>query len=218
MAYRAVIFDFDYTLGDSTEGIVESANYGLAATGHKAASRESIRRTIGLSLKETYAVLTGDGSGENAALFERCFKERADQVMVENSQLYPGALEVLSCLKEQGIRTGIVTTKFHYRIDAIMEKCQGTPYIDAVVGGEDVKSPKPDPEGVLSLLDLWGLQRAEVLYVGDSLVDARTAQAAGVAFAGVTTGTTTKEELEQYPGIGVYRNLEELGKLFSRFA
>lgn len=210
MKYQAVIFDFDYTLGDSTEGIVESANYGLAATGHAAAPRERIRKTIGLSLKETYRVLTGDDSEEKAALFDKRFKEKADHVMVENSVLYAGAVGLLSALKERGIRVGIVTTKYHYRIDAIMEKCHGTAYIDLVVGGEDVKAPKPDPEGVLLALDLWKLPKEEVLYVGDSLVDAETAERAGVDFAGVATGTTGKEELEQYPCIGVYENLEGL--------
>ncbi|MCI9530341.1 MAG: HAD-IA family hydrolase [Lachnospiraceae bacterium] len=210
MGYQAVIFDFDYTLGDSTEGIIESANYGLKAAGQEEAGREAIRKTIGLSLKEAYVALTGDGSEEKAALFDRCFKEKADQVMVQNSRLYPGVLALLGRLKQQGIRIGIVTTKFHYRIDAILEKCQGAAYIDSIVGGEDVSSPKPDPEGVLSLLGLWGLKGEEVLYVGDSVVDAKTAQAAGVAFAGVTTGTTAEEELRQYPCVGVYHDLGEL--------
>ncbi len=209
MKYQAVIFDFDYTLGDSTDGIVESANYGLRATGHKEALREEIRKTIGLSLKETYVALTGDVSEEKAALFDKCFKEKADQVMVASSQLYPGVLETLRSLKEQGVRTGIVTTKFHYRIDAILEKCHGTAYIDSVVGGEDVKTPKPDPEGVLSLLGSWGLRKDEALYVGDSIVDAKTAQAAGVDFAGVTTGTTGREELGRYPCVGIYGSLGE---------
>ena len=130
--------------------------------------------------------------------------------MVQNSRLYPGVLALLGRLKQQGIRIGIVTTKFHYRIDAILEKCQGAAYIDSIVGGEDVSSPKPDPEGVLSLLGLWGLKGEEVLYVGDSVVDAKTAQAAGVAFAGVTTGTTAEEELRKYPCVGVYHDLGEL--------
>ena len=210
LRYRAVIFDFDYTLGDSTEGIIESANYGLEAAGHKAASRERIRKTIGLSLRETYRVLTGDGSEEKAEVFDKYFKEKADHVMVENTTLYQGAIQLLSALKEQGVQVGIVTTKYHYRIDAIMEKCHGTEYIDLIVGGEDVKVPKPDPEGGLLALDLWKLPKEEVLYVGDSLVDAMTAERAGVDFAGVTTGTTRREELEQYPCVGVYGDLDGL--------
>lgn len=81
-----------------------------------------------------------------------------------------------------------------------------------IVGGDEVKYPKPDPQGVFHVLGEWDLSKDEVLYVGDSLVDARTAQAAGVDFAGVTTGTTGKDEMEQYPHVGVFAGLGELNE------
>ena len=59
MKYKAVIFDFDYTLGDCTEGIAASVNHGLKKMGYEAGELEDIRKTIGLSLKETFACLTG---------------------------------------------------------------------------------------------------------------------------------------------------------------
>lgn len=68
MQYQAVIFDFDYTLGDSTEGIITSANYALEKMGCKSAEREAIRRTIGLSLQETYIALTGDKQTEKGGV------------------------------------------------------------------------------------------------------------------------------------------------------
>ena len=52
MKYKAVIFDFDYTLGDCTEGIAASVNHGLKKLGYEAGELEDIRKTIGLSLKE----------------------------------------------------------------------------------------------------------------------------------------------------------------------
>ena len=51
MKYKAVIFDFDYTLGDCTEGIAASVNHGLKKMGYEAGELEDIRKTIGLSLK-----------------------------------------------------------------------------------------------------------------------------------------------------------------------
>ena len=77
-----------------------------------------------------------------------------------------------------------------------------------IVGGEDVKAAKPDPEGLL-----WAIERAsgggksEVLYVGDSVVDAATAQAAGTDFAGVLHGMTTREELDAYPHVAIVDDL-----------
>lgn len=210
MKYQAVIFDFDYTLGDGTEGIVASVNYGLAKLGAPLASREAIRKTIGLSLEETYRTLTGEESEQQAKAFAGYFKEKADLVMVENTSLFPGTVDVLRELRNQKVKIGIVTTKYHYRMDAILKSCQAQEYFDMIVGGEDVKHPKPDPEGIFMVLDTWKLSKEQVLYVGDSVVDGQAAEAAGVDFAGVATGTTSREALERYEHVGVYENLEEL--------
>ena len=51
---KAVIFDFDYTLGDSSNGIALSINYALERLGYEAQKMDAIRKTIGLSLKETF--------------------------------------------------------------------------------------------------------------------------------------------------------------------
>ena len=58
------------------------------------------------------------------------------------------------------------------------------------MGGEDVKAPKPSPEGVLFALEHLGSTPEETLYIGDSTVDAETARNAGVDFAGVLNGMT----------------------------
>lgn len=210
MQYKAVIFDFDYTLGDSTNGIIASANYALEKMGYKQAERESIRKTIGLSLPETYVALTGDKKPEKGEEFRSYFVEKADEIMTDNSELYPDAKKVLDFLKQNGIKVAVVTTKFDYRIEGILEKCHAKEYVEMIVGGNNVANPKPDPEGVLKVLKEWNLDKSEVLYVGDSLVDAKTAEHAGVPFAGVTTGTTTIEDFRDYDNVGIFQNLSEL--------
>ena len=68
-----------------------------------------------------------------------------------------------------------------------------------IVGGEDVKTAKPSPEGLLFAMQRLGCSKEETLYIGDSTVDAETAQAGGTDFAGILHGATTREELEAYP-------------------
>lgn len=210
MQYKAVIFDFDYTLGDSTEGIISSANYALEKMGYEPAEREEIRKTIGLSLPETYAALTGDRKPEKGEEFRSYFVEKADEIMTGSSDLYPDAREILEYLKQEGVKVAVVTTKFDYRIEGILEKCHAQEYVEMIVGGNNVANPKPDREGTLLVLQKWNLAKGEVLYVGDSLVDAKTAKSAGVPFAGVTTGTTTAEDFKEYDCVGVFENLSEL--------
>ena len=208
--YHAVVFDFDYTLGDSTDGIVISANYALDQLGLVEKSVAEIRKTIGLSLRDTYFALTGKSNLKEAALFTRYFREKADQVMTAHTQLYSGVRDSLIHLRDAGFKTGIVTTKFHYRIEQILLKFDALDMVDFIVGAEDVKIEKPDPEGLLWVIEHLKLKNEEVLYVGDSLVDVRTAQNAGVDFAGVMTGTTTREEFLGYPYLYIGENIGEI--------
>lgn len=213
--YKAYIFDFDYTLGDSTNGIVQSVLYALSQLQEEPKATEEIRKTIGLSLKETYFTLTNSRNEEKAKLFATYFKEKADEVMVASTQIYEPVKQVFAALMEKGCKIGIVTTKFHYRIDAILTKFNMTDMVDMIVGGEDVKAPKPDPEGLLFAIKQLGLNQADVLYVGDSVVDAKTAEAAGVDFAGVLTGTTSADDFAKYRNVcivddlyGIQKNIE----------
>ncbi|MBE5868334.1 MAG: HAD family hydrolase [Lachnospiraceae bacterium] len=196
--FKAIIFDFDYTLGDSTKGIVLSVNYALEQLGYVEKQTTDIKRTIGLSLKDTYTTLTKNEDVDMALQFAALFKEKADEVMVESTLLYEGVKEVLEQLKTQGYKIAIVTTKFHYRIRQILEKFSASELIDFIVGAEDVKIEKPDPEGLLWAIRNLDVGKNEVLYVGDSIVDAKTAENAKVSFAAVLSGTTTCKEFEQY--------------------
>ena len=196
---KAVVFDFDYTLGDSTNGIALSINYALEKLGHPHSDVESIRKTIGLPLKKAYVILTGNTDAQRAEQFTLYFKEKADHVMTDNTVLYEGVPQTLAKLRADHCKTAIVTTKFRYRITAILKKYNAEALFDAVVGSEDVKVEKPDPEGLLWTIEHLGLEKEDVLYVGDSLVDAKTAENAGVRFAAVLTGTTTEADFAAHP-------------------
>ena len=213
MKYRAVLFDFDYTLGDSTKGIVLSANAALQRMGLEAQSEEAIRRTVGLSLRDTYRALTGDENPQAADSFAAFFREKADQVMAESAVLYPSVPPLLKALRSQGLRTGVVTTKFRYRILQILGKYGLTDALDCIVGAEDVKEEKPSPEGILLALERLGMRKEEILYVGDSAVDAAAAERAGGAFAGVLTGTTPEEALRGRTCVWIGKEVGEIGKL-----
>ncbi len=207
---RALIFDFDYTLGDTTEGILTCISWGLARLGFPPAPREEMRRTIGLSLGPTLERLTGCADAEKAREFTRAFMEKADQVMVDSAQLYPDTLPVLESLRARGVRTAIVTTKASFRIRAILEKFHAVSLVDAIVGSDMVEREKPHPEPLFMALGMLGAEPGEALYVGDSPVDAECAARAGVPFAGVLTGTAGREELEAFPHVCVAESLAEI--------
>lgn len=213
---RAVIFDFDYTLGDSSTGIIECANYALHALGIPTATDDHICRTIGLSLWETYRELAGGAFAEEQGVeFIRLFVERADQVMVDQTRIYEPVPKVFRYLKENGYHLGIVSTKFRFRIDALLERDGLKKSVDLVIGGEDVMLPKPDPEGLNKALDVFEISLEECLYVGDSVIDAETARRAGTHFIPVLTGVTEAEAFDPFhPGV-VMKSLSELPRILS---
>ena len=147
--YKALVFDFDFTLGDSAAGIAASINYALGRLGYPEKEMEAIKKTIGLSLKNTFTALTQNEDEREAHLFAGYFREKADEVMTAGTKLYQPVKKVFADLREQGCKVGIVTTKYHYRIDQILDKFGISSAVDIIVGAEDVKIEKPDPEGLL---------------------------------------------------------------------
>lgn len=210
MDYKAFIFDFDYTLGDTTDGIVLSANYALQKAGHEPLDKETIRKTIGMSLEDTYVHLTGDRSEAHKKQFVHLFREKADYIMTDHSIVYPEAAGILPILKKNGYRLAIVTTKYRYRIEEIFKKYGLVDLVDIIVGSNDVSKPKPDPEGLLKAADKLGCPKTDILYIGDNIIDAETAQRAGIDFCAVLTGTNGRKDFETYPYLYIEENLSDL--------
>ena len=96
-------------------------------------------------------------------------------------------------LRDDKILLGIVTTKYHYRIEQILEKNNARNVIDVIIGGDDVKNEKPDPEGLLTAIQRLNVSKNQVIYVGDSIVDAKTAQSAGMDYEYVSIEESVRE-------------------------
>lgn len=210
MKYSTIIFDFDYTLADATNGIESSFNYAFRKLNIPECDRESIRKTVGLPLDKAFIQLTNNKNEVLINRFLNLFREKANEVMSKDTIFYAGTVNTLQRLKQSGLNTGIVTTKYHFRIVETLNMNGVLDLIDVIVGGEDVKVPKPSPEGLLLAIDSLNEQLNNVLYIGDSLIDAKTALAANVDFAAVTTGTTKETEFSQYPYVKIVKNLSEL--------
>lgn len=200
---RSVIFDFDYTLADSSAGIVECVNYALRGLSLPTSSEDAIRHTIGMSLPRTLVALTSEGHADRAGEFQRLFMERADEVIHDATRLFEFVPSLLDSLSRHGITLGIVSTKFRRRIEAVLRRDNLTGRFEVIVGGEDVEALKPDPTGLLRAAARLGGNVDCCLYVGDSVTDGETAQRAGVPFAAVLSGVTERDAFAQYEPVTV---------------
>jgi len=208
---RAVLFDFDFTLGDSADAIVHCSRAAFTDMGLAPAEPAAIRRTIGLTLERSFHELTGDADAERATRYTRCYVAHADRVMTGMTTVYEPATAVLATMRTRGVATAIVSTKYRYRIESILEHCGLAGAVDVIVGGEDVSRHKPDPEGLQRALDGLGVGGAQALYVGDHPVDGHAAARAGVRFVRVLTGEDLGDE--SWAGIHPLATLDDVGGL-----
>ncbi len=111
--------------------------------------------------------------------------QRLDEIeeeLADTVQAAPGAIDLLHSLHAQGYRLGILTRNLH----RIAQRCLATLGVgdffqpESILGRGDAK-PKPDPDGVLKLLELWGASATDTLIVGDYHYDLLAGRAAGIA-------------------------------------
>lgn len=215
---KTVIFDFDYTLADSSRGIIQCINHALQSMDLPSVSEDAACRTIGMSLGDTFEALTSIDDPVQAAEFSRLFISKADDVMVDCTELFDSAYSVIRCLKQRKLSLGIVSTKYRHRIEAVLARDGLLDPIDVIIGGEDVARHKPDPEGLLRALERLETPGFSALYVGDSVVDAIVAERAGTPFVAVLSGTTPREAFDQYQPRRVIDKLTELPRVLTRLA
>ncbi len=210
MPYRAVLFDFDFTLGDSAEGIIHCANTALREMGLEERDPDLIRSSIGLSLREKYIRITGDTDPGRGQEFVDRFVRVADEDMTRMAVFYPRALPLLAAVRAAGMKTGIVTTKYRRRITQVLDKYGEPDAVDVIVGGDSVRETKPSPEGLLKASELLGIPVRDTVYVGDNEVDAKAAASAGMDFVGVLTGNTDRGTMCQYPHVCIMETVASM--------
>lgn len=210
---RALLFDFDYTLADSSEAIVECFNHAFKSCGLPTVPPEKIYPLIGISLPESFKLLNKVTEPVIVDELRLHFRTRGDQIALEMTHLYDATKEVIPSFHRSGYRLGIVSTKYSYRIMAVLKRHNLDRYFDEIVGGGDVEKHKPHPEGLHLILERMDLNRDEAVYIGDSTADAEAAQSAGLDFMAVLTGVTGREKLSNYAPLAIVENLNDLKQL-----
>ena len=210
--FQAVCFDFNYTLGDSTDSIVAGFQHGLTALGWPAPDREAVRNTIGYVLEDAYTLLTGDASPENRARFRPLFLEVAMERQRRETTLFPGADALLRGLHRRGIKQAIVSSKRGDTIQIILDRLGLLQELDLVIASADVRRHKPDPEGLLLAMERLGASPGDTLFCGDTVLDAGAAQNAGCHFAAVLNGTTPAAAFAPFSPDHIAPDLDDLAR------
>ena len=206
---QTIIFDFDFTLVESSRGTIDGVNFAFEKMGLPTASDAAIRKTIGLSLPDILTALAGEAYTKDVDEFTRLFFQRADETMVALAEFYSGVPETVKALQKLGIQLAIVSQKRRDYIQGILAKENLLEVFDTIVGGGDAPY-KPNPEGLLQAVAQTNGAPQNCVYVGDSKTDAETARRADIAFIAVLSGVTPRAAFESYDVYAVFEDVSEL--------
>jgi HAD superfamily hydrolase (TIGR01509 family) len=123
---------------------------------------------------------------------------------------FPDTATVLQGLRQKGHKIAVCSNKVHEAVLQGLKVGKIAEYVDLIVGFDDVKKPKPDPEGVVLIQERFG---KKAVFVGDSPIDIMTAKNAGIKSIGVTWALTKAETLKQAGADYLVNSMKDLGRL-----
>ena len=192
---RAVLYDFDGTLADSTELIMRSYRHTMTCHLGECPPDEAWLSGFGMTLESQIARFAR--SDDEGLAMLGTYREFQDGLHDTLLRPFPGAAETVAELERRGYALAIVTSKHRRSALRGMELCGIVPHFGVVVTPEDVANPKPHPEPVLLALERLGVEPAEALFVGDSPHDVASGRAAGTRTAAALWGPFPREALER---------------------
>ncbi len=181
MQRSLVVFDLDGTLVDSARDLADSANELVVAFGGPPLETDAVASMVGdgAAILVRRALAAAGLDADPRMALER-FLEIYDRRLLSHTVAYPGMREALS-LASRRARFSVLTNKPERHTLRLLEHLRLHEFFDEVIGGDAEYPRKPDPAGLRALMSRApGLP---TLFVGDSPVDADTAEAAGCAFA-----------------------------------
>lgn len=209
---KAVLFDLDGTLLDTTEGVLESAIYAAKILRYEELPHEQMLSFVGPPIQNSFMKHYGcsiERAQEAANIFRTYYKENA----LFKAQLYPGMIDVLEKMQEKGVKIGVATYKREDYAISILEHFGIAPFCISMHGADNYnKLTKAD---IVNLcINEMTTHRDDVILVGDTEHDAIGAKTAGVVFLGVTYGFgfKSKEDVDEYPNIGCANSTYEILK------
>ena len=192
---KAVIFDLDGTLLDTLGDLTAAVNHGLAACGLPVRTAAQVRTYLGDGVKELIARACPAEADD--AVREAVLAAYLPYYAAHNQDAtapYEGVLDLLTDLRQQGVKTAVVSNKHDSAVQTLCAHYFGG-LLDLAVGGGDSRPLKPAPDSLLYAIERLGVDPNGVWFVGDSVQDVLTARNAGVRCAAVTWGFHDRDRL-----------------------
>jgi phosphoglycolate phosphatase len=186
---RLIAFDLDGTLIDSSRDLADSINELLGELGAPPLPLPEVVSMIGAGAKMLIRrALAASGIPEDPAAIAR-FLEIYDRRLLEHTRPYDGILEIVRDARRHA-RVSVLTNKPAAPTEKILEGLRMRELFDDVIGSDGEFPRKPNPAGLLALIERAGATPARTLMVGDSGIDYQTAKSADARCCLVSYGFT----------------------------
>ncbi len=194
---KTILFDLDGTLINGTSAILEAFKVALQGTPtHFDAER--IKAMIGFPLDVMFANL--GFAGDEIQRRIEAYKAHYLQIYLTQTTLLPRVKEALQ-LAHDFATLAVVTTKGTASSKAILQNLGVLHLFGAVVGRDEVSEPKPSSEPILKALQLLGKDKTNAFMVGDTHLDIKAAQNAGISCVAVSCGYESADSLKTHKAI-----------------
>lgn len=217
--YKACIFDLDGTLTNTLESLTYSVNQTLIELGLREITKEQCRMFIGdgaRCLMERALAAAGDTElvlAEQAMeVYGRIFQKNCTYQVT----LYEGMAEMVQALREEGIQLNVLSNKPHAQAVKVVDTFFEAGTFAHVQGQIEGVPRKPNPKAVFMIAEKLHISKEECLYIGDSDVDMKTGNAAGVDTVGVSWGFRSREVLKEHGATYIIDKPEELVNIIKK--
>lgn len=207
-----IMFDFDGTLADTSEGIIRSMHYAYDKLYLRHEQDEKIQSIIGPPLEEMFSVLLSTDDGNYIKEAVTYFRERYAEQGVRELCLYPQVKHTLKALKESGYKLYIVTSKPEKFVHEICEGQGIREYFTAMTGVLAEKRSLSKADRMRKLMEMYHITKENGIMVGDRPEDVYAAQKNEMPCIGVSYGFGKADELSKAGCINI---LHEFGSLLS---
>ncbi|MFC2090379.1 HAD family hydrolase [Bacteroidota bacterium] len=189
MEVKGIIFDLDGTLVDSIEDLGDAANALFEKHGYPTYEKEDFIKWIGNGAAKFIQEGIGSVIDKNILKdYVAEFKEIYMCKLTEKSKLYDGVKILLDELSKQNVKMSVLSNKPHLHTQKMASYFLDSWTFESIDGQKDDVPRKPDPTSALTIAENMGIEPGNILFIGDSAGDIRTALSAGMIPVWVSWG------------------------------
>ncbi|MDO4197900.1 MAG: prolipoprotein diacylglyceryl transferase [Erysipelotrichaceae bacterium] len=188
-----LIFDMDGTMISTNESIVGAYEEVFRVFDKiENFTEERRKEVIGPSLKKLFPVYFPDYDYDT---LYKVYREKQIEISKITNHPLPGVVETMKTLHEQGYDIGIVSTRSNEGVKELLEDFDMSECVNDICGVFDVEKVKPDPEGVIKLINRNGWNK-DCVIIGDSMLDQGCAVNYGAYFVAFLSNPDIEEEIK----------------------